>query len=72
MSKARIIANFRTVEASLSWLQDARRIHVLLSVRLGVAMPNDGDLADLLLEWVPDEEQRRKVLVDNPARLYGF
>lgn len=40
--------------------------------RLGVAMPNDGDLADLLLEWVPDEEQRRKVLVDNPARLYGF
>jgi predicted TIM-barrel fold metal-dependent hydrolase len=40
--------------------------------RLGIAMPNDGDLADLLLEWVPDEEQRRKVLVDNPARLYGF
>lgn len=35
-------------------------------------MPNDGDLADLLLEWVPDEAQRRKVLVDNPARLYGF
>lgn len=40
--------------------------------RLGVPMPNDGDLADLLLDWVPDEGQRRKVLVDNPARLYGF
>jgi len=40
--------------------------------RLNVPMPNDGDLADLLLEWVPDEVQRRKVLVDNPARLYGF
>ena len=39
---------------------------------LGVPMPNDGDLADLLLEWVPDETQRRKVLADNPARLYGF
>jgi predicted TIM-barrel fold metal-dependent hydrolase len=39
---------------------------------LGVPMPNDGDLADMLLEWVPDEGQRRKVLVDNPARLYGF
>ena len=38
----------------------------------GVPMPNDGDLADLLLEWVPDEAQRKKVLVDNPARLYGF
>jgi len=36
------------------------------------AMPNDGDLADLLAEWVPDETQRKRVLVDNPARLYGF
>jgi D-galactarolactone isomerase len=29
-------------------------------------------LLDLLLDWVPDEATRRKVLVDNPARLYGF
>ena len=36
------------------------------------AMPNDGDLADLLPGWVPDEGTRRAVLVDNPARLYGF
>jgi predicted TIM-barrel fold metal-dependent hydrolase len=36
------------------------------------AMPNDGDLADLLLDWVPDAGLRRRVLVDNPARLYGF
>jgi predicted TIM-barrel fold metal-dependent hydrolase len=35
-------------------------------------MPNDGDLADMLVDWVPDEAQRQKVLVDNPARLYGF
>ncbi len=35
-------------------------------------MPNDGDLADLLLDWIPDEGLRRAVLVDNPARLYGF
>lgn len=35
-------------------------------------MPNDGTLADLLADWVPDEVQRRKVLVTNPARLYGF
>jgi 2-pyrone-4,6-dicarboxylate lactonase len=39
---------------------------------LKVPMPNDGDLADMLLEWVPDEAQRKKVLVTNPARLYGF
>ncbi|MDB5903288.1 MAG: hypothetical protein JWM26_2166 [Betaproteobacteria bacterium] len=36
------------------------------------AMPNDGDIADLLLEWVPDETLREKVLVANPAKLYGF
>lgn len=35
-------------------------------------MPNDGDLCDLLCDWVPDGDTRRKVLVDNPARLYGF
>jgi predicted TIM-barrel fold metal-dependent hydrolase len=35
-------------------------------------MPNTGDLLDLLAEWIPDETQRRRVLVDNPARLYGF
>ena len=41
-------------------------------VMLKGAMPNDGDLADLLSTWIPDEQLRRNVLVDNPARLYGF
>jgi 2-pyrone-4,6-dicarboxylate lactonase len=36
------------------------------------AMPNDGDLCDLLLDWVPDTATRTRVLVENPARLYGF
>lgn len=35
-------------------------------------MQADADLADLLGEWVPDAAARRRVLVDNPARLYGF
>ena len=35
------------------------------------AMPNDADITDLLLQWVPDTE-RERVLVSNPARLYGF
>jgi predicted TIM-barrel fold metal-dependent hydrolase len=34
--------------------------------------PNDGDLIDLLAEFAPDERVRRKILVDNPAALYGF
>lgn len=34
--------------------------------------PDDAGLLDLLLEWAPDEADRQKILVDNPARLYGF
>ena len=36
------------------------------------AMPNDGDLVDLLAEWVPDEATRKRILVDNAAALFGF
>lgn len=35
-------------------------------------MPNDEDLADALGEWFPDAAARHRVLVQNPARLYGF
>ena len=35
-------------------------------------MPNDADLVDLLESWIPDERTRRRVLVDNPAELFGF
>lgn len=35
-------------------------------------MMNVGELLDLLADWVPDEEARRRVLVDNARRLYGF
>lgn len=37
-----------------------------------VAMPNDGDLADHLADWIPDQATLRRILVDNPAVLYGF
>ena len=36
-----------------------------------IPMPNDGDLTDLLAQWVP-AHLLRQVLVENPARLYGF
>jgi D-galactarolactone isomerase len=29
-------------------------------------------LLDTLLDWAPDEATRRRILVDNPAELYGF
>ena len=41
-------------------------------VMLDTAMPNDADLCDLLAAWVPAAATRNRILVDNPARLYGF
>jgi predicted TIM-barrel fold metal-dependent hydrolase len=38
----------------------------------GREMPNDGDLVDLLAEWVPDTATRTRILVDNACVLYGF
>jgi predicted TIM-barrel fold metal-dependent hydrolase len=35
-------------------------------------MPNDGDLMDLFPLMVPNPELQKKILVDNPARLYGW
>jgi D-galactarolactone isomerase len=34
--------------------------------------PDEAALLDLLADWAPDEPTRRAILVDNPARLYGF
>jgi predicted TIM-barrel fold metal-dependent hydrolase len=33
---------------------------------------DDGRLLNQLLVWAPDAAVRKKILVDNPARLYGF
>lgn len=35
-------------------------------------MPNTTSLLDALQVWVPDEGHRQRILVDNPATLYGF
>ncbi len=35
-------------------------------------IPNDGDLIDFLPRLMPDAVTRKKVLVDNPARLFGY
>ena len=39
---------------------------------VGKHMPNDGDLVDLFPLMAPTPELQKKILVDNPARLYGF
>lgn len=35
-------------------------------------VPNEGDLLDILAEIAPDSATRKRILVDNPARLFGF
>lgn len=34
--------------------------------------PNEGALLELLYRFTPDAATRQKVLVDNPARFFGF
>jgi 2-pyrone-4,6-dicarboxylate lactonase len=34
--------------------------------------PNEGDLVELLYRFAPDAAIRKKILVDNPAALFGF
>ena len=35
-------------------------------------MPNDGDLVDLIPLMMPEASMQRRVLIDNPQRLYQF
>jgi predicted TIM-barrel fold metal-dependent hydrolase len=35
-------------------------------------IPDDAALLDRLAEWAPEEGVRHRILVENPARLYGF
>ena len=34
--------------------------------------PDDAAIFDLLIDWTTNEQTRRKILVENPAKLYGF
>jgi predicted TIM-barrel fold metal-dependent hydrolase len=40
--------------------------------RMDDEMPEVGHLLDLFQQWTPDAAVRRRILVANPARLYGF
>ena len=35
-------------------------------------MPDDTDLLETMLDWTDDAATRKQILVDNPAKLYGF
>jgi predicted TIM-barrel fold metal-dependent hydrolase len=60
---ARVLA--RHAPERLLWGSDWP--HVQLNNR---RMPNDGDLVDLLADWIPDPGTRRLILSENPRALY--
>jgi 2-pyrone-4,6-dicarboxylate lactonase len=35
-------------------------------------MPNDADLVDIMLDWVPDEATRNRIFADNAAEIFNF
>lgn len=35
-------------------------------------MVDTGELRNQLAQWIPDAATRNRILVDNPAALYGF
>ena len=37
-----------------------------------VQPPNDADLLELLYRYAPDEAELNRILVTNPAKLFGF
>ncbi|CAN5425110.1 amidohydrolase family protein [soil metagenome] len=63
-------ALFETVPNRCVWGTDWPHVN---PVAHGITrVPNDGELADALINYLPNEADRKLVLVDNPARLYGF
>ncbi|MFF2345988.1 amidohydrolase family protein [Pseudarthrobacter sp. NPDC058119] len=37
-----------------------------------VPIPDDSAMLDLFASWVPKQQDRKRILVDNPEKLYGF
>lgn len=42
------------------------------NVNFAGVVPSYAQLLDLLFDWAPEASQRQRILVDNPARVYGF
>lgn len=69
--------NYSDVAPFAEKLIDANPAHCLWATNwphpmTSKPMANDGDLLDLLARWHPDSSVRHRILVENPAALYGF
>ena len=73
-AKALIAANAERVVWGSDWPHpDSARVPGRKPTDLAPLLQvDDGRVLNLLPTWAPDAATRRKILVDNPARLYGY
>jgi predicted TIM-barrel fold metal-dependent hydrolase len=72
LAKALIAANSDRVVWGTDWPHpnsSSGHLATVVTPRLAI---DDGRLFNQLPVWAPDPQTRKKILVDNPARLYGF
>lgn len=74
LAKALIAANVDRVVWGSDWPHpDSARVPGRKATDLAPLLKiDDGRVLNLLPTWAPDAATRRKILVDNPARLYGY
>jgi hypothetical protein len=66
-------AGFRELDITPQRIIDSSRASDFSCGRAnGIDLTRKDELFDLLLEWAGDDATRHRILVDNPARLYGF
>jgi predicted TIM-barrel fold metal-dependent hydrolase len=74
LAQALVAANSDRIVWGSDWPHPnpANQPRVPISEITRPAQVDDGLLLNQLVTWVPDASTRKKILVDNPARLYGF
>ena len=74
LAKALVAANSQRVLWGTDWPHpDSRRLPNRKNTDIApLLQTDDGLVLNLLPVWVPDAATRRSILVDNPARLFGF
>ncbi|GAC1338080.1 MAG: amidohydrolase family protein [Beijerinckiaceae bacterium] len=74
LARALVAANTDRLVWGSDWPHpDAAKVEGRKATDLAPAMQiDDGRVLNLIAEWVPNAATRKKILVDNPQRLYGF
>lgn len=74
LAKALIAANLQRILWGSDWPHpDSSIVPGRKATDIAMLLPiDDGRVLNQLAVWAPDAAQRKTILVDNPARLYGF